>query len=77
MEKYIVELPNEVQFFLLRSQNTIKNRFYGNVRKIVRKLNKIGKEKISKSFKPIREKSIIRIIEPDCGLPELSESVIA
>lgn len=46
--------PPSIFSLTFRSQNTIKNKFYGNIRKIVRRLNKIGKENIKKSFKPIR-----------------------
>lgn len=35
------------------------------MRKAIRMLNRLGRQKISRSFKPIREKSIIRIIEPE------------
>ena len=41
----------------------MKNKFYGSIRKVLRLINKIAKEKIKKRSKPIKYESLLRIIE--------------
>lgn len=49
-----------------KSENSLKNRFYGVLRKIIRKIAKIEKDMKPKPRKPIKEKQIMTILE-DCG----------
>lgn len=45
-----------------RSENFIKNKFYGSIRKVLRLINKVAKEEIKKRSKPIKYDSLLRII---------------
>ena len=47
---------------IFRSENSIKNRFYGNLRKLARKLNKIGKENL-KLKKMLKYESVVKPLE--------------
>lgn len=48
---------------MYRSENAVKNRFYGSIRKLVRLLNRLPKENGNKKSKPIKYESIVRVIE--------------
>ena len=47
---------------VFRSENFIKNKFYGSIRKVLRLINKVAKEEIKKRSKPIKYDSLLRII---------------
>ena len=47
--------PASKAWFLYRSENTVKNKFYGKIRKLVRRLNNICRERINRSNKPLRD----------------------
>ena len=49
----------QVKLFLFRSENSLKNKFYGGIRKLNRKLNKVGKQK-GRIKKAIRYESVIK-----------------
>lgn len=44
-----------------RSENNLKNRFYGAIRKIMRKMAKVEKEVRPKPKKSIKEKQLIKV----------------
>ena len=56
-----------------RCENSIKNKFYGNVRKTIRKVNSCGKKNIPKFPKPIKFQSLMKVLlarEGTCNIPE-------
>lgn len=63
MDIYLLLFGGKVIFTSFRSENSVKNRFYGSIRKMVRLLNRIPKEKGNKKSKPIKYESILRVIE--------------
>ena len=44
-----------------RSHNKLKNRFHGELRKVVRYLNKMKKLFVNKNSKPLKYSSILRV----------------
>lgn len=46
-----------------RSENCVKNKFYGTLRKVVRSMNRIMSSQSGKKKKKIRYESVIRVIE--------------
>lgn len=55
VETYLNNAARQVRDRLFRSENAVKNKFYGKVRKLVRKLNSICRERINRSNKPLRD----------------------
>ena len=45
-----------------RSENSLKNRFYGSLRMVIRKVNKIEREKKFKCKKSIKSDSLIKVL---------------
>lgn len=57
-------LPGKYALFkLFRSENSVKNKFYGTLRKMTRKINEVGKKFIPKFTKRLRYESIMRVLE--------------
>lgn len=56
-------IPTKYFLNLVRSENSLKNKFYGALRKALRKINRIGKETIKKFNKFIRYESLIRVMD--------------
>ena len=52
----------KVTIKLHRSENNIKNRFYGKLRKFIRVINEVPKNVLFKSRKPIKQEMIIKIL---------------
>lgn len=50
------------QIAYCRSENNVKNHFYGAVRKLVRKINAVKKKERMKPSKPFKEQLILKII---------------
>lgn len=48
--KYLSKSKESTKYFKLRSENCVKNRFYGSLRKALRKMNRASK-KLVKKFK--------------------------
>lgn len=57
------KLPGRYYFFLLRSDNCVKNHFYSKLRKSIRKLNKIIVDYFENGFNQIKDKILSKIIE--------------
>ena len=49
--------------FYPRSENSLKNRFYGGLRRLIRKINKIECQYKMRKSKPLRYESLLRILE--------------
>ena len=56
-------LPWKVFSLKFRSENCVKNKFYGTLRKVVRSMNRIMSSQSGKKKKKIRYESVIRVIE--------------
>lgn len=54
-----------------KSENSLKNKFYGSIRKVLRSINRIGKLNIKKFNKPIKYESLIRIMDAAEGAEDL------
>lgn len=76
VEAHLGHVDGKVLHVLVRSENAVKNKFYGKVRKLVRKLNNICRERINRSNKPLRDESIMRIIDINEGFENLPERLV-
>ena len=61
LEEDFISHESQVLNQLPRSQNSLKNKFYGEVRKILGLLNKVNAQVLKKRTKPIKYESLIRI----------------
>ena len=61
--------------FYSRSENAIKNKFYGTLRKLLRKVNEAGKSHIQKFSKPIKYEALMRVLDARWGLENLPETL--
>lgn len=53
----------------------MKNKFYGAIRKALRRINRTGKEHVKKFNKPIKYESLIRIMDAAEGGEDLPTHV--
>ena len=59
-------MTNKFGIYLFRSENLLKNRFYGGLRRIIKKINKVEKGLRVRKTKPIRYETLIRILDYEC-----------
>ena len=59
-----------------KTQNYIKNKFYGTLRKTMRKINEIGKNNFKRFSKPIKYDALIRVLEAKEGMPNLPDQIM-
>ena len=50
-------------FFHFRSENCLKNRFYGGLRRIIRKINRVEKVYKMRKSKPLRYETLLRVLD--------------
>lgn len=63
MDRNFKSAARQVTNRLFRTENCVKNKFYGGLRKTVRSLNMLYRSACHKSKKEIKFKSIMRIFE--------------
>ena len=56
-------LPNKYKIFLIRSEGNIKNKFYGGIRKSLRRINQIYKTNVFKANKLIKYSALTRVLD--------------
>lgn len=57
-----------VSSVLCRSENSLKNKFYGELRKLIRRVNQLGRDNIPDFIKEIKYESIVRILQGNEGM---------
>lgn len=53
----------EVALIWFRSENCLKNRFYGGLRRLIRKINKVEKDHKLRKSKPLRYETLLRLLD--------------
>ena len=56
-------MPEKYLFFLFWSENCLKNRFYGGLRRIIRKINRVEKLYKMRKSKPLRYETLLRVLD--------------
>ena len=62
----------KVTFSPYRSENSVKNKFYGSIRKTLRKINDFGRKYSSAFSKPIKYETLIRVLDLEINSDSLS-----